>query len=77
MRTKLRYDVGTTFKHPWVRNDTDKRSATCIVTQIRNGVIYFREYRSDRTLSSWTGELNEAAFETHFVLRNALRIEKQ
>ena len=77
MRTKLRYDVGTTFKHPRVRNDTDKRSATCIVTQIRDGVIYFRGYRSDRTLSSWTGELSEAAFETHFVLRNALRTQEQ
>jgi len=63
----MKYDVGTTFKHPWVR----------IVTRIRDGVIYFRAYRPDRTLSSWTGELNETAFETHFVLRNALRIEEQ
>jgi hypothetical protein len=77
MRTEMRYNVGTTFKHPWVRNDIDKKPTTCIITQIQDGVIYFRGYRSDRTLSSWTGELNEAAFETHFVLGNALRIEKQ
>jgi hypothetical protein len=73
----MKYDVGTTFKHPWVRNQTDKTPTTCIVTRIRDGVIYFRAYRPDRTLSSWTGELNETAFETHFVLRNALRIEEQ
>ena len=77
MHTEIKYDVGTTFKHPWVRNDTDKKPATCIVTQIRNGVIHFRGYRPDRTLGSWTGELSEAAFETHFVLRNALRTEDQ
>jgi hypothetical protein len=75
MRTDVKYDVSTTFKHPWVRNHTDKKPATCIVSQIRDGVIYFRGYRADRTLSAWTGELSEAAFETHFVLRNALQIE--
>ena len=75
MRTEI--NVGTTFKHPRTRNHTDKKPTTCIVTQIRDGVIYFREYRPDRTLSSWTGELSEAAVETHFVLRNALRTEEQ
>ena len=63
-------NVGTIFKHPWVRNH-DK--TTCIVTETREGTIYFRGYRLDRTLSSWIGELSEAAFETHFVLRNALQ----
>ena len=71
MRTEM--DVGTMFKHPWVRNYGDKKPMTCIVTQTRNGVVYFRGYHPDRTLSSWTGELSEAAFETHFVLRKALR----
>jgi len=75
--TGMKYDVGTTFKHPWVRNQTDKKPTTCIITQIRDGVIYFRGYRSNRKLSSWTGELSEIAFETHFVLRNALRTEDQ
>ena len=75
MRTEI--NVGTRFKHPWTRNDTDKKPTICIVTQIRDGVVYFREYRPDRTLSSWTGELSEAAVETHFVLRNALRTEEQ
>jgi hypothetical protein len=77
MRTVTNYDVGTTFKHPWVRNFSDKRPSTCIVTQIRDGVVYFRGYRPDRTLSAWTGELSDAAFETHVVLSNALRIEEQ
>jgi hypothetical protein len=75
MATLLKYDVGTTFKHPWVRNHTDKQLTTCIVTQIRDGVVHFRGYRPDRTLGSWTGELSDAAFETHLVLRNALRTE--
>jgi hypothetical protein len=71
--TELKFDIGATFKHPWVRNDDDKKPTTCIVTETVDGLIYFRGYRSDRTLSSWTGRLNEAALETHFVLRNALR----
>jgi len=75
MRTATNYDVGMTFKHPWIRNHTDKKPTICIVTQIRGGVIYFRGYRSDRTLGSWTGELSEPAFETHIVLSNVLRIE--
>ena len=75
MRTEV--TVGTTFKHPWVRNHADKKPITCIVTETRDGIIYFRRYRADRTLSSWTGELSEAAFETHLVLRNALRTEEQ
>jgi hypothetical protein len=75
MGTMLKYDVGTTFKHPWVRNHTDKKLTTCIVTQIRDGVIHFRGYRPDRTLGSWTGELSDAAFETHLVLGHALRTE--
>ena len=75
MRTAMKYDVGTTFKHPWIRNKTDKKPTTCIVSQIRDGVIYFRGYRPDRTLGSWTGELSEAALETHIVLSNALRTE--
>ena len=73
----MKYDIGTTFRHPWIRNHADKRSTTCIVTRIRDGMIYFRGYRPDRTLGSWTGELSEAAFETPFVLRNALRTEDQ
>jgi hypothetical protein len=77
MRTEVKYDVGTIFKHPWVHNHDDKKPTTCIVTQTRDGVIYFRGYRPDRTLSSWTAELSEAAFETHFVLRNALRTKEQ
>jgi hypothetical protein len=77
MRTEVKYDVGTIFKHPWVRNHADKRPMTCIVTQTRDGIIYFRGYRPDRTLSSWIGELSEVAFETHFVLRNALRTQEQ
>ena len=77
MPTMMKYDVGTRFKHPWVRNKTDKKPTTCIVTQIRDGTIYFRGYRADRTLGSWTGELSEAAFETHNVLSNALRPEEQ
>jgi len=76
MRTEMKYDVGTRFRHPWVRNHSDKKSTTCIVTQIRDGVICFRGYRPDRTLGSWTGELSAAAFETHFVLGNALRAEE-
>jgi hypothetical protein len=72
MRTLLNFDIGTTFKHPWVRNYDDKKPTTCILTETGNGVIYFRGYRPDRTLSSWTGELKEAALETHFVHRNAL-----
>jgi hypothetical protein len=76
MRTELKYDVGTTFKHPWVRNQDDKKPTTCIVTETQGGVIHFRGYRPDRTLSSWTGEFSEAALETHFVLRNALRTEE-
>ena len=75
MRTATNYDIGTTFKHPWIRNQTDKKPTTCIVTQIRDGVVYFRGYRQDRTLGSWTGELSAAAFETHVVLSNILRIE--
>jgi hypothetical protein len=75
MRTATNYDVGTTFKHPWIRNQTDKKPTTCIVTQIRDGVVYFRGYRPDRTLGSWTGELSAAAFTTHIVLGNVLRIE--
>jgi hypothetical protein len=75
MRTEI--NVGTRFKHPRVRNYADKKPITCIITETRDGVIYFREYRPDRTLSSWIGELSEAAVETHFVLRNALRIEEQ
>ena len=75
MHTMMKYDVGTRFKHPWVRNNTDKKATTCIVTQIRDGVVHFRGYRPDRTLGSWTGELSDAAFETHLVLRNALRTE--
>ena len=75
MRTELKYNVGTTFKHPWLRNYDGKESTTCIVTETRDGLIYFRGYQPDRTLSSWTGELDEAALETHFVLRNALRTE--
>ena len=71
MRTEM--NVGAIFKHPWLRNHGDKKPTTCIVTQTRDGVIYFRGYGPDRTLSSWTGELSGAAFETHFVLRNALR----
>jgi hypothetical protein len=74
MRTATNYDIGTTFKHPWIRNQTDKKPTTCIVTQIRDGVVYFRGYRADRTLGSWTGELSAAAFATHIVLSNALRI---
>jgi len=66
-------NVGTIFKHPWVRNHYNKKATTCIVTETREGTIYFRGYRPDRTLSSWIGELSEAAFETHFVLRNALQ----
>jgi len=66
-------NVGTIFKHPWVRNHDNKKATTCIVTETRKGTIYFRGYRLDRTLSSWIGELSEAAFETHFVLRNALQ----
>ena len=77
MRTEVKYDVGTIFKHPWVRNHDDKKPTTCIVTQTRDGVIYFRVYRPDRTLSAWTAELSEAVFETHFVLRNALRTKEQ
>jgi hypothetical protein len=77
MRTEVKYDVGTTFKHPWARNHTDKKPTTCIISEIRDGVIYYRGYRSDRTLSSWTGELSEAALETHFVLRNALGTGEQ
>ena len=73
MRTKVKYDVGTVFKHPWIRNHADKKPMTCIVTQTRGDLIYFRGYRPDRTLSSWTAELSEAVIETHFVLRNALR----
>ena len=73
MRTEVRCDVGTIFKHPWVRDHDDKKLTTCIVTQTQDGVIYFRGYPPDRTLSSWTGELSEAVFETHFVLRNALQ----
>jgi hypothetical protein len=75
MRTVLKYDVGTTFKHPWIRNHADKKPTTCIVSQIRDGVIYFRGYRPDRTLGSLTGELSEAAFQTHLVLGNVLQIE--
>jgi hypothetical protein len=74
MRTATNYDVGTTFKHPWIRNQTDKKPTTCIVTQIRDGVVHFRGYRPDRTLGSWTGELSAAALETHVVLSNVLRI---
>ena len=77
MPTMMGYDVGTTFKHPWVRNNTDKKPSTCIITKIRDGVVYFRGYRPNQTLSSWTGELSDAAFETHFVLRNALRAEEE
>jgi hypothetical protein len=77
MRTEVKYDVGTIFKHPWIRDHDDKKPTTCIVTQTRDGVIYFRGYRPDRTLSSWTGRLSEAVFETHFVLRNALRTKEQ
>ena len=76
MHTMMKYDVGTRFKHPWVRNNTDKKATTCIVTQIRDGMIYFRGYRADRTLGSWTGELSAAAFETHIVLSNVLRIDE-
>ena len=76
MYIDTKYDVAMTFEHPWVRNYTDKKPTTCIVTRARDGVIYFRGYRSDRTLSSWTGELNTATFETHLVLRNALRTEE-
>jgi hypothetical protein len=75
MRTATKYDVGTTFKHPWIRNHADKKPTTCIVSQIRDGVIYFRGYRPDRTLGSLTGELSEAAFQTHLVLGNVLQIE--
>jgi len=74
MRTATNYDVGTTFKHPWIRNHADKKPTTCIVSQIRDGVIYFRGYRPDRTLGSLTGELSEAAFQTHLVLGNVLQI---
>jgi hypothetical protein len=42
MRTKVKYDVGTIFKHPWVRDHGDKKPTTCIVTQTRERVIYFR-----------------------------------
>ena len=70
MRTKVKYDVGTIFKHPWVRDHGDKKPTTCIVTRTRN---LFSRIRPDRTLSSWTGKLSEAPFDTHFVLRNALR----
>ncbi len=56
MRTEM--SVGTIFKHPWVRDYDDNKPTTCIVTQNRDGVIYFRAYRPDRTLSSWTGELS-------------------
>jgi len=77
MRTEVKYDVVTIFKHPSVRTYADKKPMTCIVTQTRDGIIYFRGYRPDRTLSSWIGELSEAAFETHFVLRNALRTREQ
>jgi hypothetical protein len=77
MRTATNYDIGTTFKHPWIRNQTDKKPTTCIVTQIRDGVVYFRGYRPDRTLGSWTGELSAGAFETHIVLGNVLRIEDE
>jgi len=77
MPSTVKYDVGTTFKHPWVRNFNDKKPSTCIVTQIRDGVIYFRGYRPNHSLSSWTGELSDAAFETHTVLGKALRIEEQ
>jgi hypothetical protein len=73
----VEYDVGTTFKHPWVRSHADKKPMTCIVTQTRDGVICFRGYRPDRTLTSWTAELSAAAFETHFVLRHALRTDEQ
>jgi len=72
MRTE-KFDVGTTFTHPWVRNHDDNEPTTCMVTETRDGVIYLRGYQPDRTLSSWTGELSEAALETHFVLRNALQ----
>jgi hypothetical protein len=75
MRSAIKYDVGTTFKHPWIRNQSDKKPTTCIVSQIRDGVIHFRGYRPDRTLGSWTGELNEAVFATHIVLSNVLRME--
>jgi hypothetical protein len=71
MRTEM--GVGTIFKHPWIRNYDDKKPTTCIVTQNQDGVIYFRGYRPDRTLSSWTGELSQAILETHIVLRNALQ----
>ena len=77
MRTELKYDVGTRFKHPWLRNHDDKKRTTCIVTQTRDGVVHFRGYRPDRTLTSWTAQLSAAAFETHFVLRHALRTEEQ
>jgi hypothetical protein len=77
MRTATKYDVGTTFKHPWIRNHADKKPTTCIVSQIRDGVIYFRGYRPDRTLGSLTGELSEAAFQTHLVLSNVLQIEDE
>lgn len=75
MPSAIKYDVGTTFKHPWMRNQADKKPTICIVSQIRDGVIYFRGYRPDRTLGSLTGELSEAAFQTHLVLGNILRIE--
>ena len=39
MRTELKYDVGTTFKHPWVRNHDDKKPTTCIVTH-RDGLKF-------------------------------------
>jgi hypothetical protein len=71
MRTEM--SVGTIFKHPWVRDYDDNKPTTCIVTQNRDGVIYFRAYRPDRTLSSWTGELSQRFLETHIVLRNALQ----
>ncbi|HMF23708.1 MAG TPA: hypothetical protein VKG24_16490 [Pseudolabrys sp.] len=44
MYIDTKYDVGMTFKQPWVRNYTDKKPTTCIVTRARDGVIYFRGY---------------------------------
>ena len=73
----MQMTAGTTFKHPWIRNHADNKPTSCIVTQTRDGVIYFREYRPDRTLSSRTEEMNEAIFQTHFVLRNVLGADEQ
>src|SRR5262249_22735508 len=28
--TGMKYDVGTTFKHPWVRNQTDKKPTSSL-----------------------------------------------